>query len=490
MKYRTLIALLTLSLLMSACNPTPGPDGQDTTSDSAIETDGDLSESTPVYTETDLPANDSTKPGTESADTDSPSTEKPGTDTSTPEPEPPILPDDAVTVTSDWGIQSGAGYALPNSLALMNGIAAMSDGTTLYFPEGMYELAFPMFIIGKRNIRIVGYKTTLVRSGTVNTTAIQPALTTDALPVEHLPLTSSTSFIYAGQTNGLTVEGLTFTYDTPTSLSGRILSVNGGTAMIELTDGSPITGGEFATVINTFTEDGVPDRTLEQYAETNFTVEKVNETTIRVLGLDVGGASHLKQGMRVCLRLCTGRDYVINAQGSTDLLFKDLTLRNSYNGGIILTDRCVNATLDNIRVQSGNPESLMSLNADILHVAGLGGKLAVDGCHFEGSGDDCINVHSMAYLVNTIEGNTAMLTAPRFDFSSAWAAVGDTVTFYDASTFTSIGTAKVTAVDGQAFTFDAIPADVKKGTVVANGFMNPEVEIRNTAVKNTRARGF
>ncbi len=411
-------------------------------------------------------------------------------DETVPETEPlaPVIPDDALDVTA-YGVTKAAGHALENSLALTAMMGDLPDHSTVYFPEGTYEVAFPIYIIGKQNIRMVGENATLLRTGTVNTTPIQPPLQTDALPAEHLPLTSSTSFIVATDNQGLCVEGLTFAYDTPTSLSGKIVSVNDGTAIIELTDQSSVTGGEYATVINTFTADGLPDRVLEQYAETAFSVEKLDEKTIRVSGLAPGGASNLRAGTRVCLRLCTGRDYVIVAQRSSNLTFKNLHLQSSYNGGILLTERCGDATLENIRVQSANPEALMSLNADALHIADMTGTLTVDGCTFDRPGDDCINVHSGAYVVEAVEGSTVIMSSPRFGNSPVWALVGDTLNFFDPATFAVVARAKVTAVDGKNYTVDA-PAGVTVGCVVANTATRPVVTVRNTTASNTRARGF
>ncbi len=460
--------------LLAACTGTADPVGTDVPSGTTVATPADTTVGDTAVTDTETADAGTTAPDGEII----------------PEPEKPALPADAITVTEAWGIRTGVGNALQNSLILTEKLAALPDGATVYFPEGTYEVAFPMFLMGKNNLRLVGYKATLLRTGTVNTTAAQPPVDTDALPAEHLPLTSLTAFIYAEQAAGLTVEGLTFDYDTPTSLSGRVLSVSGGTAEIEITDGSTVTGGEYATVINTFTEDGTPDRVLEQYAESSFTVEKTGERTVKVSGLSPGGASNLKKGTRVCLRLCTGRDYVIHVQGGTGLLFKDLTLRASYNGGIILTERCGDATLQNVRVQSENREALMSLNADALHIADMTGKLIVEGCTFDRPGDDCINVHSGAYAVESVSGTTVSMASPRFGSSAAWGMAGDTLAFYDPATFTLLGTAQITAVDGKAYTLTALPDGIQAGTVVANQALKPAVEIRSTTVRNTRARGF
>ncbi len=459
-------------------------------------TDADTTPETPIGT--DAVTEDASAPDSEMAP--SPETEEESAAPDTPseteivsdvpetvEPSAPI-PADALNVT-EHGITAGVGHAMENALALIPLLDNLPEGATVYFPEGTYELAFPMFIIGKQNIRIVGENATLVRTGTTNTTPHMSPVENDAIPAAYRPLTASSAFMALTDTTGFTLEGLTFRYDTPTSLSGKVVSVSGGTVTIELTDGSPITGGEYATVINTFTADGAPDRVLEQYAETAFAVEKLDEKTIRVAGIDPGGASNLKKGTRVCLRLCSGRDYIINGLRATDLTFRNLTMTSSYNGGIILAERCGNVTLDHVLVGSDNPEALMSLNADILHIADMTGTLSVQNCTFDRPGDDCVNVHSGAYVVESVTGNTVQMSSPRFGTSPVWAIAGDTLAFYDPATFSVVATARVTAVDGENYTVDST-AGIRDGCIVSNTATRPVVTIRNTAVSNTRARGF
>ena len=133
----------------------------------------------------------------------------------------------------------------------------------------------------------------------------------------------------------------------------------------------------------------------------------------------------------------------------------------------------------------------MSTNADILHIAMLAGTLSIENCHFKKPGDDCVNVHDMAYKVDSVNGNKATVSAPRFSFSSTWARVGDVIEFFDGETFACLGTATVTAISSKTYTFDTLPGGVKAGTVISNLSMHPSsVTIRNTTVENNRARGF
>lgn len=408
----------------------------------------------------------------------------------TPGIEQPDTPLTTIDVVAEWGVQPGKGNGLQNSLILAERLVALQDNVTVVFPEGEYELAFPMYLIGKTNVVLEGTGVTIVRTHVSNTAARQNALDDPAIPEDIRSYTAASSVLVITDCHYVKTEGFTFKYDIPTSLSGTVLSKDGDSVVLEITDTSQFTGEEYATVINTFTKKGVPDKKLEQYAQTNFPLEKLSDTTLRVSGLGAGGVSNLTKGTRVCLRLSTASDYVINATHSSDLVFENITMYNSLNGGIILGSRCQNATLQNMTVKPESEQSLMSLNADILHISALSGSLHIENCHFERPGDDCVNVHDMAYVVDSINGNTATVSAPRFSFSSTWAVTGDEIDFYDGKTFAYLGRATVAQTDGSTYTFDALPNGVSADTVISNASMHPAVTIRNTTVQSNRARGF
>ena len=406
--------------------------------------------------------------------------------------EMPTLPDGTINVVNDWGLKPGEGNGKYNSTILMEKILNLQDGSTVYFPEGTYELIYPMYLQNKENIRIVGYHATFLRSGVVNTSASQPPSTDPDLPEILRPYTATSSVMYIIGCENVTVEGFSVKYDIPTSISGEVTSVSAsrGIVEIEITDGSSVTGDEYISVINTFTDSGVPDKTLEQYAESKFEVTKLSESTIRLSGVDPAGARRLNAGTKVCLRMSTSSDYIFTVLQSSDLAFENLTLVNSLNGGFLLEERCFNAAFRNVKVQSDNPEALMSLNADVLHIASLGGTLAVENCYFESPGDDCVNVHTAAYKVANVGGNEVSVVSPRGNFSVWWASVGDVIEFFHPTTFESLGSATVTSINGQTFTFSEVPDGVTEDTVLSNKTLHPTVAIRNTGVNKNRARGF
>ena len=402
----------------------------------------------------------------------------------------PDIPLTKIDVRAEWGVQPGKGNGLQNSLILAEQLTALQDNVSVFFPEGEYELAFPMYLIGKTNVVLEGNGVTIVRTHVSNTSARQNVLDDPAIPDAIRPYTASSSALVINDCHYIKAEGFAFKYDAPTSLSGTVVSKKGGSVTLEIDDTSDFTGEEYATVINTFTKDGVPDKTFEQYAATNFPLEKLSDNTLRVDGLDAGGVSNLRKGTRVSLRLATGNDYVINVSASTDLIFQSLTMHNSLNGGIIVGGRCQDMTVQGLTVKPENEQSLFSLNADILHISALGGSLHVENCHFERPGDDCVNVHHMAYVADSVDGKTVTVRAPRFSFDSSWARKGDKIDFYDPDTFALLGSATVLAINGNQYTLDTVPEGVGAGGVMSNQALRPQTVIQNTTVISNRARGF
>ena len=379
-----------------------------------------------------------------------------------------------VNVVEEWGVRSGEGQGQSNSRILSSKLSTVSANTDVVFPEGIYELSAPMELRNRQNVRIVGENATLIRTNVTNTTRSS----------------SSSGFFKIRGCQTVSVQGFAFEYSIPTSLSGKVIAKNGTEVTLEITSTTHFTGNEYITIFNTFTAAGVPDKVLEQYATNNFPAEKLSENTLRVTGLEQGGVSRLSIGTKVCLRLSTGSDYVVDISGSENLYFSDLTMYASLNGGIIVGGRCKNLSLRNVVVTPKTAENLMSLNADALHISALGGTLDIQNCRFERPGDDCVNVHDMAYTVESVSGKEATVSAPRFSFSSTWGKTGDVIDFYNNINFAYLGSATITATSGQTYTFDTIPEGVGAGTVISNKTMHPSVLIRNTTVAGNRARGF
>ncbi len=423
-----------------------------------------------------------------------PPADLPSEDPASPDDDPPDVPDEndpfasAINAAEDWGVSTDTGRGIANGLILYEKMNTLANGSTVYFPEGVYELDLPLVIAGKKNIRIVGRNAVFLNTRATNTAASQSPSDDPTIPSSLKASTATSGMVWIEGAQNITVEGITFRYATPTSISGEVLAYNAAASCVDIkvTDGSLLTGQEYVMAINTFTADGIPDRTLEQYAATHFAVEKRSSTTLRLRGVN---AQNLSVGTRVCLRTSLSSNYVFTIFNSSDLVFRDLTLNNSLNGGFLIEHRTVNATFERVRVQSHNPNALMSLNADAIHIAGLGGELVVSDCHFERAGDDFINVHGVAANPTSVSGNTVSFTLP-WGADSRWVSRGDVIEFYHPDTFVCLGTATVTHISGTALTFDALPDGVDMRTVMSNRTLHPSVKITDTTAQYNRARAF
>ncbi len=396
----------------------------------------------------------------------------------------PTMPEGAVNVVTDWGVSTDAGKGIDNGLILYQNINALKRGSTVFFPAGTYEIDLPMTFTNKENIRVVGEGAVILNTRATNTAASQPASDDSRIPSELRDATATSGMVWIEGCKNITFEGLTFRYACPTSLSGKITATTNTYADIEVTDGSPITGDECVMAFNTFTSDGIPDKALELYE--TFRIEKRSDTTLRIFG---NKFQNLPQNTCVCLRTSLSSNYIFTVFNSSDLTFQDLILNNSLNGGFLIEHRTVNATFRRVHVKSHHENALFSLNADALHIAGLGGTLTIDDCHFERGGDDFINIHAVAAKPESITGNTLTYTLS-WGKDSRWAAKGDTIEFFHPTTFATLGTAKVASVSGTTLTFDALPTGVTTSSILSNKTLHPKVQISATTARYNRARAF
>ncbi len=403
-----------------------------------------------------------------------------------PEPTMPTLPADAINAVTDWGISTASGMGISNGLTLYQKISSLSAGSTVFFPEGTYEVDLPMALNNKKDIRIVGYKAIFLNTRATNTVATQPSSEDASIPASLRTATATSGMVWIEGSQNITIEGITFRYACPTSISGRIINRTSSYIDVEITDGSYLTGNEYVMAINTHNASGATTGTLEQYAATNFPVEKRNETTLRVSGINT---TPLTTGIRVSLRMSLSSNYIFTIFNSSDLTFRDLTLNNSLNGGFLIEHRTMNAAFERVRVQSHNPDALMSLNADALHIAGLGGTLTIKDCYFERGGDDFINVHAVAAKPTSVSGNSLTYTLS-WGADTRWAARGDVIEFFHPTTFATLGTATIVGVSDATLTFDALPNGVDANTVLSNKSLHPSVSITDTHARYNRARAF
>ena len=154
-----------------------------------------------------------------------------------------------------------------------------------------------------------------------------------------------------------------------------------------------------------------------------------------------------------------------------------------------------------VRRRQGRP---MSTNADAAHFAEVSGDVHIDGCTFEGQGDDGINVHGFFHAVTSQNGSTFTL-GNRPVGGTAPLHVGATYEFRNRSTWEVEAVGRMlsaTNADGndgttvQTATFDfggaaaAAGASISKYALMVDVQRTPRsVLIENSLFSSSRARG-
>lgn len=384
------------------------------------------------------------------------------------------------------------------SAALAEIISSTPDNTVLTLPTGRYFIGHDVHVTGKKNLTLRGNNTTLY---THFTTCDDPAENNHAFVCSHC--------------EGLTFENLVFSTDNPVNCSGRVTSVDNvhHTYDVRIADEFPVTGWEHFWGTDTCDEDGMPDYVIETYDEiireevtdengstrvkfTGTKYEKLDGQNIRVFMPSSFDLSRLTVGHRVLYRYLIYGSHIFWLSDCDDTVFRDIEVERATSVPVLITPRCHNATFErfNVRIPQGS-EALYSANADGIHITGLSGTLTMKDCHFDGLGDDALNIHSQAGEIAETDGekmhfiyrDRSLRSCP---LGEKWAQGGDLIRFYDRNTFLEKGTFRIVSYDGGDAVVTEVSGNPAVGDILANDSFFASVDISDCSVRNTRARGF
>jgi len=154
-------------------------------------------------------------------------------------------------------------------------------------------------------------------------------------------------------------------------------------------------------------------------------------------------------------------------------------------------------TIERMRVQP-RPGSghLISATADATHFNGCLGTIAITDSHFDGMGDDAINIKTGLYLkvLERVDDHT-VLSMHNLGIESLPAA-GDTMEFIRTATLIPYAEGKVASASidpdkrHRVRFVDPLPPQMEIGDVLGNATTVPRVRIRGCTVQRNRARGF
>lgn len=405
-----------------------------------------------------------------------------------------------VTVTAGGVVADGK---TDQAKALQSVVDAAPDGTELFFPAGAYYLARPVSVKGRRDLRFRGEK------GTVVVLHFSPwgAVSED---------NGAFACTYGER---LMFERLEFTTDNPPNASGKIVAKDptGGTYDVKIDDEFPITGWEHFFGVDTFDDEGTPDYAIDSYDKvvkaqvpdgkggtrvkfTGAKYEVIGPQLVRVVA--PGGKkfdfNRLRIGHKVLMRYIIYGSTVFAFSGCREVTLRDIEIRRCASFGAAVSPPSVNFTFERFNMRKA-PDStaLYCANADGIHVLGLAGSFVMKDCHFDGLGDDALNIHGKAGEIKRYDsatGEAVMIcrnTARKeTQLPRGWAQAGDRLVVYDAKTCLTKGKVDVVDYRDGKGRIRAGAVDLKAGDMLANDRDFPAVLISGCSVCHTRARGI
>ena len=363
----------------------------------------------------------------------------------------------------------------------------IAQGVVLYFPPGTYWINKTVEI-SKANVTLWGAEGAVIcRTGVPNTCA-------DAFPLGSFNATAN----FMITANNFKMHGLTIKYDVPTCFTGEVTAKSGSTATVRIADGK----SEYFSADTCVSRVNYFDANLRPSGDETFFVSgsklgisnlTAGSDGVKTFKCTLSGSFSVGTRLAMACGSNYGQNIIIYGSGTSGVsntVFEDVTVANSF-GMVMLVNSATNLTLERFRVDDGDPATIYTTSVDGIHVNGLGGKLTMRDCVFNGLADDMLNVHCKGAKVGSVSGNKVTFAE---SIESVYFQRNHTVRFYSAR-FEDLGTATISSVTTSsgkvtAITVGTLPSGVAAGCYIANESWLPEVEITGTKVGVTRARGF
>lgn len=404
-------------------------------------------------------------------------------------------------VVTDRGIVADG--KTDQSAALQKIVDGAPDGTEFIFPAGAYFLAKPIVVKERRHLQFRGE--------------------TGARLVLHFSpwgeVSEDNTAFACVRSERLAFLGFAFTTDNPPNASGKVVAKDpaNGTYDVKIHDEFPITGWEHFFGVDTFDDEGTPDYAIDSYDQV--TRQKVSDgkggTRMKLTGakyevigpqlvrvVPPGGRkfdfNRLRIGHKVLMRYIIYGSTVFAFTGCRGVTLRDIEIERCASFGASVSPPSADFTFErfNMRSPKGS-KALYCANADGIHVLGMSGSFVMRDCHFDGLGDDALNIHGKAGELKrfdpaTGEAELICRNTKRREtkLPGGWAQAGDTLVVYDAKTCLTKGRVGVAAYADGKGRLDVGAVDLRIGDMFANDRDFPAVLISGCSVRHTRARGI
>ena len=201
-------------------------------------------------------------------------------------------------------------------------------------------------------------------------------------------------------------------------------------------------------------------------------------------------------GMPINIRHTMYGPGVFVLRNSNRTVLRDITIHATAGMGIIVLPRCEDLTVERVRfVPKEGSRIPLACNCDGIHATGLGGKLILSDCVFDGMGDDPLNVHATAGTVTGIlDDHTVKCNyckkRPDGILPAKWCAEGDLIRFYDPTTMQKTAEARAIRFADGILEYALLEGKISLGNVMQNMFFAPSVLIDRCVGRRSLARFF
>lgn len=176
----------------------------------------------------------------------------------------------------------------------------------------------------------------------------------------------------------------------------------------------------------------------------------------------------------------------------TNVTVDSIHIQDFGGMGYVVLPRCRDFTFRNLRFAPVNRQfTPYSCTVDAIHITGIGGKLVLEDCFFDGIGDDTLNVHVPVLRIKSIGPDTMelFLDKPNALFPKRWGCAGDILAVFDGDTLEKKAEIRIGSIRENAIAWSSSEsAEIRAGDYVINTFFCPAVVIRRCVVDNSRSR--
>ncbi|MDE6343298.1 MAG: right-handed parallel beta-helix repeat-containing protein, partial [Muribaculaceae bacterium] len=289
--------------------------------------------------------------------------------------------------------------------------------------------------------------------------------------------------------SGVTVDGLSITYNRPPNTVGRVIASD-DKSFDMLIDPSKYTYIDSIVTGRVHFYDHVRNRL---YTGGVSAKELVNPSTIRI-----HSTRHPAVGDYCILRHGGHYRPAVMIKESKGVTLSNVKIHGQPGMGVV-GHRSSDIMIDNLQVVP-EPGSVISTNTDATHFTSCSGDLTIQNSKFRGQGDDCTNIHNYYYRIYPRDERNVEIRIENADLhaqSLDYPEVGDSMIVIDRRNMAEVGRFKVREVNTSEADWQVvIGLDRPLGDidlehmVMTNLTRFPRVKILNNTVNSHLARAF